>query len=202
MFSGIIETIRNLIEISTSRVVIENNFYNDIKKGESISINGICLTVVDFKSDKIFFDVSQETFRVTNLKFLKRGDYVNVERALKVGDRVGGHFVTGHIDEVGYVDYIIKKDDFYVFRFKVSSIKFLVQKGSVSVNGVSLTTYDVNNSGFSVAIIPHTYSSTNLKYLKKNSPVNIEYDILAKYSLSNKTESKITIDFLKENGFV
>ncbi|MCX7641466.1 MAG: riboflavin synthase [Elusimicrobiales bacterium] len=200
MFSGIIEKIAKVKKITSSNLSVENKFQDGLLKGDSISVNGICLTLTNFDNHTLVFDISPQTLKVTNLKFLKLGDEVNLERALKVGDRLGGHFLTGHIDEVGHLEKIEKNDNFYFLVFRISSTKYLVEKCSVGVNGISLTAFDIKNFSFKVAIIPHTYNNTNLKYLKINSYVNIEYDILLKTTLKN--DNRITYDFLKQNGFI
>lgn len=204
MFSGIVEGIGKIKKIHKSTLAVENHLYNDLKIGESISVNGVCLTVVKFDKYCIFFDLSQETLRVSSFKFLKSGDYVNLERAVKVGDRIGGHYVSGHVDEVGYVSDIKKTDRFFIFTFIVSSTKYIVEKGSVAINGVSLTAFDIKKNTFSVWVIPHTYENTNLRFLRTYSPVNVEYDIIVKSIKSDslKDNNKITLDFLKDNGFI
>jgi len=200
MFSGIIEKTAKLIKIKPDCIVIENVFYN-LNIGESISVNGICLTLTDFNKKEMHFDISEETFSITSLRYLKNGEILNLERAIKLGDRFGGHIVSGHIDEVGRVYEIKKEKDSYIFSFEVSSTDFMVEKGSVSVNGISLTCYNILKNRFSVSVISHTYNNTNLKNLSKNSRVNIEFDIIAKYLMKNPS-SQITLDFLKQNGFV
>jgi len=200
MFSGIIEKTAKLIKIKPNRVIIENVF-DKLNNGESISVNGICLTLTDFNKKEMHFDISDETFSITSLRYLKNGEILNLERAIKLGDRFGGHIVSGHIDEVGRVYEIKKEKDSYIFSFEVSSTDFMVEKGSVSVNGISLTCYNISKTRFSVSVIPYTYNNTNLKNLSKNSRVNIEFDIIAKY-LKKTLSSRITLDFLKQNGFV
>lgn len=205
MFSGIVETVRKIIKINSSSLTIENNLYNDLTLGESISVNGACLTVVKFDRKKILFDISNETLSVTNFRFLKTDDYVNIERAARFGDRIGGHYVTGHVDEIAYVDSINKLDRFFVFKFRVNSNRYLVEKGSVAVNGVSLTAFDIRKNLFSVSVIPHTYENTNFKFLKVGSAVNIEYDILIKSIINSNNpdkNSKLTWEFLRDNGFI
>lgn len=205
MFSGIVEAVRKIKRIDKSILIIENDFYDDIKIGESISVNGVCLTVVRGDRKNIFFDISDETLRVSSFRFLNLGDYVNLERAAKFGDRIGGHYVTGHIDEIGYISEIKKLDRFFVIDFKVSSTRYVVEKGSVAINGVSLTAFNVKKNLFSVSIIPHTYNNTNFKFLRTGSVVNVEYDILIKSLVKSSnldTHNKITFEFLKDNGFI
>ena len=199
MFTGIIEKVSKIIEISSKKIIIQNLF-QDLKLGESISVDGACLTLSGFDNNKMIFDISSKTYSITRFRYLKKGDFVNLERALKLGDRFGGHIVMGHVDEVGRVYDIKKEGDFYVFMFNISKTDMIVEKGSIAVNGISLTPYDISKNSFSVSVIPHTYLNTNLKYLSKNSPINIEFDIIAKYN--KKNISKITIDFLRQNGFI
>ena len=151
--------------------------------GSSICCSGACLTLESF-NDKIFnFFISKETMNKTNFKLYRNGDIVNLEKSLLYGDRISGHFVQGHIDTTAKVHSIKKVGKSILINFKISK-KFsqnIVYKGSISINGISLTVSKIINNGFEVAIIPHTLKSTNLIYLKKNKLVNIEFDILGKY---------------------
>lgn len=199
MFTGIIEKTSKIIDITTKKVIVENKF-DDLKIGESISVNGVCLTVIEFDFKKIIFNISYETYNRSTFKYIKKSDTVNLERALKLGDRFGGHIVTGHVDDTGVILSIEKKKEWYLFSFGVKDTEFMTEKGSISVDGISLTCYNVKNNSFQTAVIPHTYENTNLKYLSLKSYVNIEFDIIAKYL--NKNKSEITYKFLKENGFI
>jgi riboflavin synthase len=151
--------------------------------GDSIAVNGCCLTVVVIEGDTIGFDVGDETLKRTNLGRLLPGARVNLERSLKVGDQLGGHFVTGHIDAMGLVEERIDNNEWSTFWFRVQPhlMRQLASKGSIAVNGVSLTLVDVEVQRFSVMLIPHTLANTNLGELKPRDKVNIETDILAKY---------------------
>ncbi len=200
MFTGIIENISEILDLSKSMIVISNP-YTDLKEGESISVDGVCLTVTRFNKKEIDFNISSETYDKTTFRYLKKGLFVNVERALKLGDRIGGHIVTGHVDEVGTVYEIKKENETFVFSFKISDFKYIAEKGSVSINGISLTPFNLRDKIFDVAVISHTYNNTNLKFLKKGDFVNIEFDILAKY-IKNTERKTITLDFLKENGYL
>jgi riboflavin synthase len=151
--------------------------------GDSIAVNGCCLTVVEIAGDALSFDVGDETLRRTNLGRLQPGTRVNLERSLKVGDQLGGHFVTGHIDAMGLVEERIDDNEWSTFWFRVQPhlTKQMASKGSIAVNGVSLTLVDVEVQRFSVMLIPHTLAVTNLGELKPRDKVNLETDILAKY---------------------
>ena len=153
------------------------------KLGDSIAVNGCCLTVVAIDGDTFGFDAGAETLKLTNLGRLQPGEKVNLERSLKVGDELGGHFVTGHIDAMGLVDERIDDAEWSTMWFRVPPrlTSQMASKGSVAVNGVSLTLVDVEVQRFSVMLIPHTLEVTNLGDLQVRSKVNIETDILAKY---------------------
>ena len=179
----------------------------DVKLGESIAVNGVCETVVAFDNTTFEVNVSDETLRVSNLSNLKQGDFVNLERALKLSDRLSGHIVSGHVD---LTTKFIKKEklgEFYNMEFAVTPDfrKYIVKKGSITINGISLTIADIKPESFVVAVVPHTFENTNLKELKNNDIVNIETDILAKYIenfVVGKEKKEITMNFLEENGFL
>lgn len=207
MFTGIIEEIGEISSITKSTITIKSKtVLEDAKLGDSIAVSGVCLTIVNLKKDEFTANVSEETFKITNFSELKSGDFVNLERALSLSSRLGGHIVTGHIDTVGEIASIIDKNEFYDLsvEFDKNFENYVVKKGSITINGISLTIADINNNTVSVAIIPHTFNNTILKTLKSKDSVNIEFDILAKYvekNLSTKNNS-ITMNFLEENGFV
>ena len=207
MFTGIIEEIGEISSITKSTITIKSKtVLEDAKLGDSIAVNGVCLTIVNLKKDEFTANVSEETFKITNFSELKSGDFVNLERALSLSSRLGGHIVTGHIDTVGEIVSIIDKNEFYDLsvKFDKNFENYVVKKGSITINGISLTIADINNNSVSVAIIPHTFNNTILNTLKSKDSVNIEFDILAKYvekNLSTKNNS-ITMNFLEENGFV
>jgi riboflavin synthase len=180
----------------------------ETKIGDSVAINGVCLTVSRLDSDLAQFDVSGETVSKTTIKNLKTGSQVNIERAMSVNDRFGGHFVQGHIDKTGKVKKIEKKGDFWQFIFEGSEdIKdFLIPKGSIAIDGVSLTIAEVGDNNFSTAIIPATFENTIFKYYKTGDSVNIETDILCRIvrkqlEIILPGKSKLTIDKLKDFGF-
>ena len=212
MFTGIIEETGRIKNISklTNGALIEvecNIVLQDTKIGDSISINGVCETVTEITNNTFCAKISGETLSVTTFSSLKQGDVVNLERALALNSRLGGHIVSGHVDCVGKLADIEKLSDFYNLKFEIPNeqSKYVVYKGSITVNGISLTVAKIEGNIFKVAIIPHTYENTNLKYLNIGDIVNIETDILGKYvekMLSVRdNKSNIDMEFLVENGF-
>lgn len=197
MFTGIIEETGILKSISGSTITVQcKKVLENTKLGDSIAINGCCQTVTALTPDTFCANVSDETFRITNFKYMKSGDAVNLERALTPSTRMGGHIVQGHIDMTAkYLGDM---------KFEVNDSKYIVYKGSITVNGVSLTVSNLQDNVFSVAVIPHTLENTNLKYLKPGDLVNIETDILGRYveKFLSTTNNKIDENFLIENGFM
>lgn len=188
MFSGIIEGKATVTAweqgIDLSRLTVESPVeVSDVRLGDSIALSGVCLTVVDKKDKKLAFELAPETIRKSKFQFLKIGDKINFERSLKLGDRIHGHIVSGHVDAVGSV--ISVNNDGETICLKISfpnSLKGLfAQKGSVAIDGVSLTVGEVSNNDFSVYIIPHTLEVTTLGSLVPNNSVNLEVDMLARY---------------------
>lgn len=183
---------------------------DDIALGDSVSINGVCETVTSINQNGFEVLVSNETLKVTTFKDIKQGSAVNLERALKLNSRLGGHIMSGHVDCVGKLIKTEKFSDFYDLTFEMpqEQTRYVVYKGSITVNGISLTVADIRDNIFKIAVIPHTFENTNLKDLKIGDEVNIETDTIARYvekmllSKDNETGSKIDIEFLKENGFV
>lgn len=213
MFTGIVEEIgivKSLeFKANGAKIVIGcQKVVEDVKIGDSIAIDGVCQTVIAFNSSEFSAEVSDETLKVTTLGNLKSGNTVNLERALTLSSRLGGHIVSGHVDCMGKFINIEKLSDFYNLQFEISEEqeKYVVYKGSITINGVSLTVANIVDNIVSVAIIPHTYNNTSLKDLKLGQDVNIETDILGKYVekfLSAKDNKKgISMNFLQENGFV
>jgi len=217
MFTGIIKEIGKITKIEESSngkiIAIQAPVLTkDLKVGDSISVNGCCLTVKKFASDCFFADISFTTLKSTTFKNIKVNDFVNLEDSIKLTDKLGGHFVTGHIDDIGSLVKIEKLGNFYSLIVKVEKniLKFIAPKGSIAVDGISLTvvnTYEdlsLNSSldsnfnkdsgYFSITVIPHTFENTTLKYKKINSLLNIEVDILARYveNLLNFTNKNIT----------
>lgn len=211
MFTGIVEEIGTVKSISKgandASITLEcKKILDDIKIGDSVAINGVCQTVVKIEGSTLLVQVSNETLSVTNFSSLKAGEKVNLERALTLQSRLGGHVVSGHVDGLAKVKSIKKSAEFYDLSFEVKKelSKYIVKKGSVTLNGISLTVAEGSSDSFSVAIIPHTFENTVLKYLKIGDFVNLEVDILAKYVenfLSRGDNKGIDENFLKENGF-
>ena len=215
MFTGLIEDIGTLQDIRTgadfaSLTVATVLPMEEISLGESIAVNGVCLTVTSFGEGLFSADVSPETLRCTSLGQLSRGSRVNLERALRLSDRLGGHLVTGHVDGLARIVERSREGNAWVFRFQVDSslCSYLVAKGSVTIDGISLTINDVTNESFSLAIIPHTLEMTTLQDRKVGDDVNVETDLIGKYVarfLQNGAVEKsqsVTMDVLAKHGFL
>lgn len=208
MFTGIIEEIGKIKHKGLSSLTIEaHSILEDIHIGDSISVNGVCLTVTEYTDNLIVLDVMNETLKRTGLGLLNTGDKVNLERAISANRRFGGHFVSGHIDGTGKITDI-KKDGIAVWVTVSADSKILngiVMKGSVAIDGISLTVADVDRKSFKVSVIPHTQRITALLNKRKGDTVNIETDILGKYVeklLNIKSDKKnLDMDFFIENGF-
>ena len=183
MFSGIVQTTSKKITFEVKdygyklSILVSETFTKKIKKGDSVSVNGVCLTVVDFKKNLLIFDVIHESIKLTNLLESYESIPFNLERSLKVGDEVGGHFVSGHVHDVAEV-ISFKNDKERILKVKIpKSIKdYIFKKGYIAINGISLTVVEVKTNFFTMSIIPETYSSTNLIYVKKKDFVNVEAD--------------------------
>ncbi len=214
MFTGIIEEIgkiKSFSKASSGATLVVNchTVLNGTNIGDSIAINGVCETVTDMTNDSFTVRVSDETLFITTLAESKQNTCVNLERALTPTSRLGGHIVSGHVDCKGKIIEKEQLNDFYnlTFEIPVEQQKYIIHKGSITVNGISLTIAKINNNIFKVAVIPHTFENTNLKTLKIGDFVNIETDILGKYvekflSANDNKESRISMSFLQENGFV
>jgi len=195
MFTGIIEGLGNIVRFdkktsnrSAAKMKIKlGKIAKGLKIGESVAINGVCLTAINISRDVAEFEMVGETIKKTNLGSLKNGNKVNIERSLKVGERLEGHFVLGHVDGVGIISKIEKQPNQIKIWTKVPKelLKYVIKKGSITIDGISLTVVDVLKDQFSVSIIPHTMKITNLSYKKAGDKVNIETDILGKYILSD-----------------
>ena len=188
MFNGIIKNIGIVKKIvkNNKDCILEINSKMKISKkeiGDSISCSGTCLTVEKFNKNSICFYLSQETLQRTIFKNSKKGDAINLEKPLKIGARISGHFVQGHVDVTGTIKKIdfVGKSWFINFKLAKKYKKYLVQKGSITINGISLTISKVLKDGFQIVIIPHTLKLTNLMYLKEKDEVNVEFDVLGKY---------------------
>jgi riboflavin synthase len=188
MFTGIIETLGTLIDIqkegSNMHLTFESNFTDQLKIDQSLAHNGVCLTVVAIKDNTYTVTAIEETIQKTNIGSLQKRDTINLERALLASQRLDGHFVQGHVDLVAKCVSIENKDGSWIYRFEYTPSNeehTTVQKGSICINGVSLTVVESEYGKFSVAIIPYTYDNTNFHTLKIGDLVNLEFDILGKY---------------------
>ncbi|MCL1694222.1 riboflavin synthase [Lysinibacillus sp. BPa_S21] len=212
MFTGIVEDIGTVKTLQSDRqsmkiTVISKRMVEDVKLGDSIAVNGVCLTVIHFTEQELTMDVMPETVSATNLQQLAIGDPVNLERAMSANGRFGGHFVSGHVDGVGkvvrkrplanavYIDIELSKE----------LTSFCIPKGSITIDGTSLTLFHVENNSVTVSLIPHTYKETILGKKKIGELVNVETDLVGKYILhqlkSGQEPPTITRDFLAQNGF-
>jgi riboflavin synthase len=187
MFSGIIETLAEVKalrkEQSNLHITVQSGFTSELKIDQSIAHNGVCLTVVNIAGDQYTVTAIDETLRKTNLGSLKIGDKINLERCMKVGDRIDGHIVQGHVDQTAVCKKAEETNGSWLFTFEYdpSQNNITVEKGSVCINGVSLTVVDSQHHSFSVCIIPYTFEHTNFKTIQPGSIVNLEFDILGKY---------------------
>jgi len=189
MFTGIIETLGRVVSVEALqgnlRFTIEASFTGELRPDESVSHNGVCLTITNVNRQYNTFEVTaiEETLTKTNLGTLKAGDFVNLERAMPASGRFDGHVVQGHVDQTGVCTNVVNKDGSWVYTFEFDPSKngIVVEKGSICVNGISLTVINAGKNTFSVAIIPYTYEHTNIKFVEKGAIVNLEFDILGKY---------------------
>jgi riboflavin synthase len=209
MFTGLIQALGKIERYSGGKITIAAPDLAKFAIGDSVAVNGVCLTVAEILAKGFVADVSPETLSRSNLGQSNLLP-VNLELALAVGDRLGGHFVTGHIDGIGSLCASTMAGGSWEMSFSapIELARYIISKGSVSVNGISLTVAQCNSSGtwFSTAVIPHTYESTNLKYLQMGSSVNLEADMLGKYvekfmQGDRQPQSAITSDFLAEHGW-
>jgi riboflavin synthase len=215
VFTGLVEEIGRVESViksaKSARITIKaRKVLEGVQLGDSICTNGVCLTVTSFDSGKFTVDVMAETMRRSNLKSLSPGGEINLERALRVGDRLGGHIVSGHIDGVGVIKNYEEEDNAVWITIGASSeiLKYIVQKGSIAIDGVSLTVAYVDDSVFKVSIIPHTKDMTTLLRKKTGDEVNLECDMIGKYIekfLGTKEQAPINegidFNFLSKNGF-
>jgi len=211
MFTGIIETIGLIEEIKTRAnyrliTIRPDKKFENIAFGESIAVDGCCLTVTAYDTDTFTVEASQETVRLTLVKEYNKGRRVNLERALQPTGRLGGHFVTGHVDCPGNIQNLNQSGDSWVLsvEFPEEFAPFVVAKGSIAVNGISLTVNDIAASVLTVNLIPHTYQATNIKGFRAGDAVNLEFDLIGKYVVQmfkNKSNKGITWDKLIESGW-
>jgi len=218
MFTGLIEEVGEISSVtrkgnSAQITVKASKILKDTKIGDSISTNGVCLTVTEKTSNTFTVDVMPETMNRSNLRNLKYGSKVNLERALRVGDRLDGHMVSGHVDGLGKIANYLKEDNavWITLEADTSLIKYIVEKGSIAIDGTSLTVAYVDDRSFKVSIIPHTGEATTLLDKKIGDEVNLECDMVGKYiekfmkfeeDKSEEPKSNLNEDFLRQNGFM
>lgn len=187
MFTGIIETLGTVTNVVKEQknvhLTIKSSITNELKVDQSVAHNGVCLTVVDIKNDEYTVTAIKETLDKTNIGKLKVDDIINLERAMKLGDRLDGHIVQGHVDETGTCTHIKDENGSTAYTFTYNSDKnnVTIEKGSITINGVSLTVVNSTKNGFSVAIIPYTWDNTTFKTLQIGDTVNLEFDVIGKY---------------------
>lgn len=187
MFTGIIETLGIVKDIQKENenihITIRSSITNELKIDQSVAHNGICLTVIAIENDVYTVTAIKETVLKTNLGDWKINNIINLERAMKLGDRLDGHIVQGHIDQIGTCKSVIETDGSWLFTFEYDAINknITIEKGSITVNGVSLTVVNSKNTEFSVAIIPYTYNHTNFNTFKVGTKINLEFDVIGKY---------------------
>jgi riboflavin synthase len=211
VFTGIIEE-KGVIKSmraggrSSTMVISAVKVLEDMKTGDSINTDGVCLTVTEFSPSSFTVDVMPETMLRSTFAKLKPGSSVNLERALRLSDRLGGHIVSGHIDGTGVIERIRKDENAVVMTIVAEEpvLRYIVEKGSVAIDGISLTVVNVDRRMFEVSVIPHTMAETTILLKKSGEAVNIECDIIGKYveKLGSSGREKIDINFLAENGFV
>jgi riboflavin synthase len=207
MFTGIVEELGKVESISPKKLVVSSKIaVEGTALGDSIAVNGICLTVISIDGNKLSFETMPETLKLTNLGLLHSGDEVNLERALAVGGRMGGHFVQGHVDSTGQIQAIKADGEATIITFGAPKeiTRYIVKKGFVAVDGTSLTVVNCDASSFSVSLVGYTKKHTLLGHKRADDTVNLEVDILAKYveSLSKGDKSKISLGMLAEHGFL
>jgi len=223
MFTGLVAELGRVtaLEVSSSSCTLSvraQKMLDGLRIGDSIAVNGACLTVIRISSDGFTADVMPETFRRTAFLDLKTGDPVNLERALRPMDRLDGHIVAGHVEGVGTIKSVVREENAVLYFIGASPdiLRYVVEKGSIAVDGISLTVTKVDDTGFGVSVIPHTLKETSLGYKKAGSVVNLETDILARYvekllqgkrgadpqdGAPDDTGGGLTREFLLENGF-
>ena len=211
MFTGLIEEIGKIEHLQTHRgtlrfTISTNEVIKDLSIDDSIAINGVCLTVVEFSKSNFQVEAVEETLSKTTLGSLKTGSQVNLERSLRFSDRMGGHFVQGHVDAVGKVIAVQGQEGGTLLSIEVSPhlLKYVISEGSIAINGVSLTVARLQENEITISLIPHTLEKTTLGNLKVGDGVNIEVDLIGKYVeriLTKPNQSKISEDWLQEMGY-
>ncbi len=207
MFSGIVEEVGRLASASSKGLVISaSKILQETEPGASIAVNGVCLTVTDLDDGSFSVDVMPETLKLSNLGRLKRGDEVNLERSLALGDRIGGHLVQGHVDATGRVALVSQDDGAVLLEIETPPelMRYIVAKGFIAVDGVSLTVVARSSSSFQVSIVEFSLKHSNLGRRRAGDAVNLEVDVIAKYveQLTGAKGSAITLGFLQEHGFM
>jgi len=219
MFTGIIEELGIVANIQRSGesfvlAIDAKKILKDVHLGDSISVNGVCLTVTSFTSNQFTVDVMPETVKASSLQSLKRGAKVNLERAMAAGGRFGGHFVSGHIDGTGMIKSKKQVENAVYYEIEASPevLRYVIERGSIAVDGTSLTVFGVTNESFTLSLIPHTLTESIIGLKESGDIVNLECDMIGKYvghflmSSQNNTKSKspsgISTSFLEENGFL
>ena len=212
MFTGIVEEMGSVKALrrdaGAARLTISASLVlGNTAPGDSICVNGVCLTVVEMDKTEFSADVALETLSVTNLAELHVGQQVNLERALQLSSRIGGHLVTGHVDAVGRIR--TKRQEGNSWRITIETpgkaLRYIIKKGSVAIDGISLTVAEVDSAGFSIAMIPHTATLTTLGFKNNGDSVNLETDVIGKYVeklVSGRSEEGVSLDLLKKNGFL
>jgi riboflavin synthase len=218
MFTGIVEEMGAVISLEktlagTRMTLLASTVMSDLKIGDSVSVNGVCLTAISRSDSSFTVEVSPETLSVTTLGLLASGAPVNLERAMKLSERIGGHLVAGHVDGVGTIRSRQQDGNAVIFTIEAPQeiLRYCVVKGSITVDGISLTINDVTNHGFSIAIIPHTAKVTTLGLKQVNDPVNLESDLIGKYverllqergQVAPKPTPVIDKDYLQKRGLI
>ena len=207
MFSGIVEEVGRLTSASSKGLVISaSKVLQETEPGASIAVNGVCLTVTGLDDRSVSVDVMPETLKLSNLGRLKRGDEVNLERSLALGDRIGGHLVQGHVDATGRVALVRQEDGAVLLEIETPPelMRYIVAKGFIAVDGVSLTVVARSSSSFQVSIVEFSLKHSNLGRRRAGDAVNLEVDVIAKYveQLTGAKGSAITLGFLQEHGFM
>lgn len=213
MFTGLVEELgvveKTELQGNSGRFLIKGELIcQDLAVGDSVAVNGVCLTVSAMDDGNVFMvDVMRETLERSNLGYLHKGHGVNLERALQLGDRLGGHLVSGHVDGVGRIKSILSVENAKLVEVSAPPLvlRYVVTKGSITVDGISLTVVDCGRDSFSVSIIPHTFRETTLGERRIGDPVNLEVDMIAKYVeklLERDRNDKLSTAFLAESGFI
>lgn len=212
MFTGIIEelgTITNLKKSADSMVLVINakDVLKDVRLGDSIAVNGVCLTVTSFNQNEFSVDVMPETFKATSLSLLQVGSKVNLERSLAVGSRMGGHFVTGHVDGVATIKKITAQSNaiYYILALSKNLISQCIDRGSIAVDGTSLTIFGIDSEIITLSLIPHTVKNSVLGQKKVGDIVNIECDMIGKYVANfvlQQKNDKVDTNFLTKHGYI